>query len=120
MEVRILFSSLNFSYFFISLDIQWLKNHVDIVEDFSNFLIQVKLLNLFINSLKIFLIKVIKKLPHVVHHCPNEALVLLFQFGKLIPFIIEIHIYLIYFQVKNGLQLHEQTTLRSITMFTVS
>ena len=25
------------------LDIQWLKNHVDIVEDFANFLIQVNL-----------------------------------------------------------------------------
>ncbi|CAF5089307.1 unnamed protein product, partial [Rotaria socialis] len=44
---------------------------------------------------------IIKKLPAVVHHCPNEAFVLLFQF------------------VKTGLQLHEQTTLRSITMFTV-
>ncbi|CAF0734212.1 unnamed protein product [Adineta ricciae] len=64
-------------------DIQWLKNHVDIVEDFANFLIQV-----------------IKKLPHVVHHCPNEAFILLFQF------------------VKSGLQLHEQTTLRSVIMFT--
>ncbi|CAF1155266.1 unnamed protein product [Rotaria magnacalcarata] len=64
-------------------DIQWLKNHVDIVEDFANFLIQI-----------------IKKLPAVVHHCPNEAFVLLFQF------------------VKTGLQLHEQATLRSITMFT--
>ncbi|CAF3885766.1 unnamed protein product, partial [Rotaria magnacalcarata] len=63
--------------------IQWLKNHVDIVEDFANFLIQI-----------------IKKLPAVVHHCPNEAFVLLFQF------------------VKTGLQLHEQATLRSITMFT--
>ena len=50
----------------IYLDIQWLKNHVDIVEDFANFLIQV-----------------IKKLPVVVHHCPNEAFVLLFQFGKI-------------------------------------
>lgn len=29
-----------FSMVFI-LDLQWLKNHVDIVEDFSNFLIQV-------------------------------------------------------------------------------
>lgn len=53
-----------------NLDLQWLKNHVDIVEDFANFLIQV-----------------IKKLPHVVHHCPKEAFVLLFQFGKSI----EIH-----------------------------
>ena len=26
------------------LDIQWLKNHLDIVEDFANFLIQVKVL----------------------------------------------------------------------------
>ncbi|CAF4123113.1 unnamed protein product [Rotaria sp. Silwood2] len=64
-------------------DIQWLKDHVDIVEDFANFLIQI-----------------IKKLPTVVHHCPNEAFVLLFQF------------------VKSGLQLHEQATLRSIIMFT--
>jgi hypothetical protein len=51
----------------LNLDIQWLKNHVDIVEDFANFLIQV-----------------IKKLPNVVHHCPNEAFVLLFQFGKFV------------------------------------
>ncbi|CAF0722801.1 unnamed protein product [Didymodactylos carnosus] len=63
-------------------DLMWLKNHVDIVEDFANFLIQV-----------------IKKLPHVVNRCPNEALVLLFEF------------------VKNGIQLHEQSTLRSVTMF---
>lgn len=71
-----------FGYLFNG-DLQWLKNHVDIVEDFANFLIQV-----------------IKKLPQVVHQCPTEALALLLQF------------------IKCGLQLHEQTTLRSVTMFT--
>ncbi|CAF1317355.1 unnamed protein product, partial [Didymodactylos carnosus] len=64
-------------------DILWLKNNVDIVEDFANFLTQI-----------------IKKLPHVVSRCPIEALVLLFEF------------------VKNGIQLHEQLPLRSVTMFT--
>ncbi|CAF1247363.1 unnamed protein product, partial [Didymodactylos carnosus] len=63
--------------------ILWLKNNVDIVEDFANFLTQV-----------------IKKLPHVVNRCPVEALALLFEF------------------VKNGIQLHEQLPLRSVTMFT--
>jgi hypothetical protein len=63
------------------LDIQWLKNHVDIVEDFANFLIQVN--SSFLNKLLFLVfIQVIKKVPTVVHHCPNEAFVLLFQFGK--------------------------------------
>ncbi|CAF3539923.1 unnamed protein product [Adineta steineri] len=63
-------------------DIQWLKDHVDTVEDIANFFGQI-----------------IKKLPNVIHHCPDEAYVLFIQF------------------MKNGIQLHEQGALKSISTF---
>jgi hypothetical protein len=47
------------------LDIQQLKNHVDTIEDVANFFSQV-----------------IKKLPNVLHQCPEEAFILLIQFSK--------------------------------------
>ncbi|CAF4801928.1 unnamed protein product, partial [Rotaria socialis] len=65
--------------------IQRLKNHVDTIEDVANFFSQV-----------------IKKLPNVVHQCPEEAFILFIEF------------------IKIGIQLHEQGTLKSISTFTVS
>ncbi|CAF3635011.1 unnamed protein product [Rotaria socialis] len=64
-------------------DIQRLKNHVDTIEDVANFFSQV-----------------IKKLPNVVHQCPEEAFILFIEF------------------IKIGIQLHEQGTLKSISTFT--
>ncbi|CAF3591778.1 unnamed protein product [Rotaria sordida] len=64
-------------------DIQWLKNHVDIVEDVANFFSQV-----------------IKKLPNIIHQCPDEVFILFIQL------------------IKNGIQLHEPGTLKSISTFT--
>ncbi|CAF0748655.1 unnamed protein product [Adineta ricciae] len=59
---------------------EWLRNHVDTVEDVANFFAQI-----------------IKKLPAVVHHCPDEAFVLFIQF------------------MKHGIQMHEQGVSRSIS-----
>ncbi|CAF4896791.1 unnamed protein product, partial [Rotaria socialis] len=49
-----------------------------------------------------FFSQVIKKLPNVVHQCPEEAFILFIEF------------------IKIGIQLHEQGTLKSISTFTVS
>ncbi|CAF4361712.1 unnamed protein product, partial [Rotaria sp. Silwood2] len=64
-------------------DMQWLKNHVDMVEDVANFFSQV-----------------IKKLPNIIHQCPDEEFILFIEL------------------IKNGIQLHEPGTLKSISTFT--
>ncbi|CAF3613583.1 unnamed protein product [Rotaria sp. Silwood1] len=64
-------------------DIQWLKNHVDMIEDIANFFSQI-----------------IKKLPNIIHQCPDETFILFIQL------------------IKYGIQLHEPGTLKSISTFT--